>query len=166
VLALAADASKKDDVHLKDSMASANNPAMVGISSTKRRSSIPDSFSGAQPSYLKTSLRCLGIVLIELYLGEPIERSADKVRVRPYGSLNDEPNHDFCVAIANASTLGEIYAHEPLFSDAIENCLRFPYLGRAKQGRYDEIVQDIYSAIVKPLQDEMNKKWNPVLICL
>jgi hypothetical protein len=162
MLALTADASKKNDVLSKDDMASVNISAMVDTS-TKTSSSIPDSFSGAQPFHLKTSLECLGIVLIELCFGEPIERSAEKVRVRPYGPFNGEPNHDFCLAIANAWTSGEIYAHEPLFSDPIENCLRFPYLGRAKQGRYDEILQDIYSAIVKPLQDEMNKRWQPAL---
>lgn len=118
--------------------------------------------SYVEPFHLKTSLECLGIVLIELCLGEAIERREDKVRVRPQGPI-DKPNHDFCLAIANAWTWQEINVYEPLFSDPIEMCLRFPNLGRAKQGRYDEILQDIFSGIVKPLQDEMNRRWHPVL---
>jgi len=136
---------------------------VAGKNLTIETSTMTDSFSSVQPFHLKTSLECLGIVLIELCFCEPIERGEDKVKVRPHGPNNDKPNHDFCLAIANAWTWEEISASEPSFSDPVEMCLRFPNLGRAKQGRYDEIVQDMYSAIVKPLQDEMNRRWQPGL---
>lgn len=107
--------------------------------------------------HIKTSLESLGIVLLELCFGEPIENSSDKVQLRPHG---DGPNHDFCLAIANAWTSEEIYYEDPEFVGPIDNCLRFPDISRVRQGRYHEVLRDIYLAIAKPLHDETIRKWS------
>lgn len=106
-----------------------------------------------RPEYLmKTSLQSLGIVLIELCFGEHIEKSSHKVQLRPNG---DQPNRDFCLAIANAWTEEEILYEDPPFASPIDNCLRFPDIGRIRKGRYDEVLEDLYLSVAKPLQDEV-----------
>lgn len=110
---------------------------------------------------LETSLECLGILLIELCFGSPIESYQHKVQLRPYipSSL---PNHEFNLAIARAWTWEEIRAENPLFPDPIHSCLRFPNLqGRLWGGKVDEVVHDMYDLIAKPLYDEMMERWPP-----
>jgi hypothetical protein len=106
----------------------------------------------------KTSLECLGIVLIELCFGTPIESHQDKVRLRPVDS-SVESTHEFNLAIARSWTWEEIRAHDSLFSDPINSCLNFPGLIRVQEGRSDEVIQDMYSLIVKPLHDETLRRW-------
>lgn len=106
--------------------------------------------------HIKTSLESLGIVLIELCLGEPIEKSCDRVQLHPQG---DQPNHDFQLAIANAWTSEELRDEGPEFESPIDNCLRFPDIRRITQGRYQEVLRDIYLAIAKPLHDEAIRMW-------
>jgi len=107
------------------------------------------------PSYIKASLESLGIVLIELCFGEPIESSSHKVQLR---CSDDQPNHDFCLAIANAWTEEEILYEDPEFASPIDNCLRFPDISRIRKGRYDELLTDIYLSVIKPLQDEVVRR--------
>jgi hypothetical protein len=164
IVALATDNSEKEGAYsVETDLTSSIASTIAGRTLTVTTSNMTKSLSSVQPFHLKKSLQCLGIVLIELCFGEPIERNQNKVTVRPQEPINNETNHDFCLAIANKWTWQEISAWDPSFSDPIDMCLRFPNLGRAKQGRYDEIVQEIYSGIVKPLQDEMNRRWQPAL---
>jgi hypothetical protein len=107
---------------------------------------------------LKSSLECLGIVLVELCFGVPIETHKKKVRLRPMDS-SAESVHEFCLAIARAWTWQEIREQDPLFSDPINSCFNFPGLTRFQEGRSDEVVYNIYSLIIKPLYDETIKRW-------
>jgi hypothetical protein len=134
------------------------------VSTRPPSSSTPAEKTGvmqAMPSFHpKISLECLGIVLIELCFGMSIERLENKVRLKPLGP-SDQPNHEFCLAIAHALTWEEISEHDSLFSDPIISCLHFPNMRRAKQGQHDEVIDDMYSLIVKPLHDEMTRRWPP-----
>jgi hypothetical protein len=107
---------------------------------------------------LKSSLECLGIILVELCFNEPIETHEGKVRLRPVDS-SAESNHEFCLAIARAWTWQEIRAQDPLFSDPINSCFNFPGLTRLRDGKLDEVVHDIYSLIIKPLHDGTMSRW-------
>lgn len=51
---------------------------------------------------------------------------------------------------------GKIWAEKPLFPDPIYSCLSFPNLqGRVREGKLDEVIQDMYVLIAKPLYDDM-----------
>ena len=110
----------------------------------------------------KISLECLAIVLIELCFGVPIEKLKHKVKLRPLDT-DDQTAHHFRLAIAHAWTWEEIRAQDSLFSDPINSCLHFPNLGRAQQGRFDEVIDDMYALIAKPLYDETIRRWPPRL---
>jgi len=78
---------------------------------------------------LKSSLECLGIVLVELCFGLPIETYKDKVRLRLADS-SAEFNYEFCLVIARAWTWQEIREQDLLFLDPINSCFNFPGLTR------------------------------------
>ncbi|PVH77822.1 hypothetical protein DL98DRAFT_656537 [Cadophora sp. DSE1049] len=112
----------------------------------------------------KTSLECLGILLTELCFGSPIESHQHKVQVRPL-SPSTQPNHEFNLAIAHAWTWEEIWAENPLFPDPKYSCLSFPNLqGRVREGKLDDVIQDMYVLIAKPLYDDMVVRWPPRML--
>jgi hypothetical protein len=110
---------------------------------------------------LKTSLQCLGIVLFELCFGKPIEEWKYKVQLRPLNS-GDQPNFEFRLAIVNKFHSEEIQAEDPSFAGPIDTCLHFHNPVGAQQRSLDEIVDEMYSSIAKPMHDEMMSKWKPI----
>ena len=107
---------------------------------------------------LRTALQCLAILLIELCFGEPIERGKERVRLQPIDT-NDQANRQYCFAIAHTWTEEEIDAHEPGFSDPVSSCLNFPDVGREKRGHSDQVIEDVYALISKPLYDMTTSRW-------
>ncbi|EPE34411.1 hypothetical protein GLAREA_10105 [Glarea lozoyensis ATCC 20868] len=100
----------------------------------------------------KLLLESLGIILIELCFGVPIETFASKTPLRPVSSTY---RHEYHLAIAHAWTWEEIRAQDSLFSDPVQSCLHFP---RSGLGRSDE-VEDIYRLIAEPIYREMVRRW-------
>ncbi|KAH6717894.1 hypothetical protein BKA61DRAFT_293944 [Leptodontidium sp. MPI-SDFR-AT-0119] len=133
------------------------------ISSKSHPGTFPSPFptSSAPHFRSKTSLECLGILLIELCFGSPIESHQHKVQLRPL-SPSSQPNHEFNLAIAHAWTWEEIWAENSLYPDPINSCLSFPNLqGRVRDGKLDEVVHDMYVLIAKPLYDKTVERWPP-----
>jgi hypothetical protein len=110
------------------------------------------------PINLKVSLQCLGIVLFELLFGKPIEEWKYKVQLRPLNS-SDSSNLEFRLAIANKFHSEEITAEDPSFAGPIENCLHFHNTVGLRKRSVDEIIDEIYLSVSKPLQDELANKW-------
>jgi hypothetical protein len=108
---------------------------------------------------LKIFLQCLGVVLIELCFGKTIEEMADTALVTPVDASNSKSYHAYCLALANSVEWDVIYGENPTFSDPISNCLHPPNLRMISEGKHAEVLNDIFLTIVKPLYEEILRKW-------
>jgi hypothetical protein len=115
-------------------------------------------FQGWPDFHPKLSLESLAIVLLELCLGEPLEKRPEKARLRP-AAPSTQSSHEYLLSIARAWSWEEIYLHEAMFPDIRESCMNFPNMQRAKLGRLDELRSDIYGVIVGPLCLEVDRRW-------
>lgn len=106
----------------------------------------------------KMSLESLAIVLLELCVGEPLEKRPEKARLKTAGP-SAQSSHEYLLSIAQGWLWEEIYDFEPMFSDIIESCMYFPNMQRAKLGKLDELRLDIYSVIVEPLCLKVDERW-------
>ena len=107
--------------------------------------------------YPRTSLESLAMVLLELCIGEPLEKRPGRVGLMP--ADNTQLSHEYLLAIARTWHWEEIHAFDTMFPDVIESCMRFPDMQRVTQGRLDELRLEIYSVIVEPLCMEVDKRW-------
>jgi hypothetical protein len=108
---------------------------------------------------LRIFLQCLGVVLIELCFGKTIEEMADTALVTPVNASNSKSYHAYCLALANSVEWDIIYGENPTFSDPISNCLHPPNLRMMSEGKQAEVLNDIFLTIVKPLYEEILRKW-------
>jgi hypothetical protein len=120
--------------------------------------------STSQPSQssdtpLRIFLQCLGVVLIELCFGNTIEEMEGTALIKPVNASDSKSYHDYCFALANSVEWDVINGENSTFSDPISNCLRPPNLSMMFEGKHTEVLDDIFLTIVKPLYEEILRKW-------
>jgi hypothetical protein len=108
---------------------------------------------------LRMFLQSLGIVLIELCFGRTIEEIGNTQLLRPVDMSNRRSYHTYCLAIANSIEWEVVNGEDPTFSDPVDFCLRFRNMKLMSEGKDDEVMHEIFLAVVKPLHEEMLIKW-------
>ncbi|KAE9380019.1 hypothetical protein N431DRAFT_448839 [Stipitochalara longipes BDJ] len=115
------------------------------------------------PFHPQMSLESLGLVLLELCIGEPLERRPEKARLKP-ADPSAQASHEYLLSIARGWEWEVVYHYDETFANVIQSCMNFPDMQRAKQGKLDELRLAIYAKIVMPLclkfGQELRKDWD------
>lgn len=114
----------------------------------------------AKIARLCNSLECLGIVLVELGLGAPLE---SLIGYMPWqggkGKSTDVPGHaTLCEFAKDLSTLDMVSSNEPQYYETVQCCFWPRNLATVHNRCYEDVMEDLYNEIIPPLL-KLNQSW-------